>query len=95
MDSLARKSWTTKKRKKQRVIMTNQTPDIDSFSEPLALMLQQSQIFFDNWIKYRGTPDGERARKNLEHFEKEIMKYLENQDALEFNRGRPLIKENP
>jgi hypothetical protein len=61
--------------------MTQKPIDIDSLTNPLASMMQQSQLAFDRCIRYAGTLDGKKAYETHLHMEEEIKKYIETNKA--------------
>ena len=56
--------------------MIQKTIDIDSFTNPLGSMIQQSHWALEHWIKNKGSPEGEIALAIHVHMENEIRKYL-------------------
>lgn len=54
---------------------------INSFNDPLGMLMEQSMWAFRNSIVFAETVDEERFRLLHEHLEREINKYLEENGA--------------
>jgi len=61
--------------------MRERLPDIDSLSNPLASMMQQSQLAFELWIIYEGTPTGNKALETHQNMERAIKQYIKENKA--------------